>query len=84
MYPKNGEPKYNEKYLKYGISKGMTYTMKCVNMLSLKAESSIVADDILNYSYYFSEKIWLDTSCELSCSMKCQFLFSLNNNNNNK
>ena len=45
--------------LKYDISKGMTYTTKCVNMLALKGASSIEADDILNYSYYFSEKIGL-------------------------
>ena len=39
------------------------------------------------FYFYFSEKTSLDISCELSAKqtihMKCQDLFSLNDNNNN-
>ena len=34
--------------------------------------------------FYFLEKIKLDISYEFLIHMKCQVLFSLNNNNNNK
>ena len=49
-------------------------------ILTLKKPSKIVADDILMYSFYISEKIYLDISCESSAwqtnHMKCQDLFS--------
>ena len=50
--------------------------------------SKIVADDILIICYYFSEKIRLGISCELSARqmihMKSQVLFSLNITNEKK
>ena len=54
----------------------------------LKALSKIVADNILNFHYYFSERIRLGISCESSASqvihMKCQALFSQKNKNKTK
>ena len=44
-------------------------------MLTYKAQTTTTADDILNFSFLFSEKIRLDMSCELSAwqmiHMKC-------------
>ena len=43
--------------------------------LTLTATTTIAADDILKYFYYFSKKISLDISCDQS-HMKCQDSFS--------
>ena len=52
-----------------------------MNFLSLKYKASLLADNNLKLILYFSEKLRLDISCELSARqtihMKCQFLFSL-------
>ena len=48
-------------------------------ILALKALSKIAADNIRNFFQYFSEKIKLGISCELSARqtiyMKCQVFF---------
>ena len=54
-----------------------------ISRLTVKASSKTAADDILFFFHYFSEKIRLDISCELSARqtvhMKCQALFPLKN-----
>ena len=58
-----------------------------MNKIDLKVPSKIVTDDILNYYYEFSAKIWPDISCELYARqmihMAYQALFSLKNKKKN-
>ena len=56
-------------------------------ILTIKVPSKLAADDILNFYYYFSEKLRFDILCKSFAGqtiyIKCQALVSMKNNNKN-